>query len=641
MRRLCLFVTVLAVPVVSACGPGTRAASLQSAMQSAPSDIGSMAPSAPTAPSQIPLVYAEENTGARFPQPRFPEFDRLPILRSLPDPFRFFDGRRSTAFADWERRRNEIKASIEHWEIGPKPDASDLQITARYEPPAVADSAGSLIVTITRPSTGATITLNSRAWIPRGTGPFPVLIPMTGGNGASRSGPNYGQLASVLSSRPVATIDFVHNQVTASGGGDKSNDPFYVMYPEFAPPGGAEPNDHGQYAAWSWGISRLIDGIFIASRLPQNPLPVDVSRIAVSGCSYAGKMALFAGAFDERVALTIPIESGGGGAPVWRGSQEIEGNREVESLTNTDYRWFSNTRMRQFSQNNVYKLPHDHHELGAMVAPRALLWTGNTDYRWLSNRNTYVSSRAVEKVYETLGIADRFGFVIDGDHGHCAIPPSQTAIIGQFVDRFLLGIDGVDTNVRVHPYGPDFDYERWTSSWGSEDPSIPGDWNPGNGKFVQYLDVSFPVVAGSTVRAGFSVSLPSPHPEAKVTMVGGSVQLDVVSPDGRSQTLTIPFENNLTYTVPENSTDWLPSVDQNAAETYQASVESPINGTVRRVVFSAVGANLTNGAGNPAGPGLASDIGAPVNVRFHVDTGWGAGRGEWSPMLTVANDLPS
>jgi hypothetical protein len=271
-----------------------------------------------------------------------------------------------------------------------------------------------------------------------------------------------------LSTRPVATIDFVHNNVTTSGGGDKSTNPFYLMYPEFVAPGAGgvnTTNDHGQYAAWSWGVSRLIDGIVIATQQAVNPLPVDPRYIAVNGCSYAGKMALFAGAFDERIALTVPIESGGGGAPAWRASQEIEGNREVESLTNTDYRWFSSTRMRQFSQNNVYKLPHDHHELMAMVAPRAMIATGNTGFLWLANRPNYIASRATQKVYETLGVGDRFGFVIDGNHGHCAIPASQVPVLAAFVDKFLLGMDDVDTEVRTHPFGDDFDYERWTAWW--------------------------------------------------------------------------------------------------------------------------------------------------------------------------------
>lgn len=40
---------------------------------------------------------------------------------------------------------------------------------------------------------------------------------------------------------------------------------------------------------------------------------IDLSHLAISGCSFAGKMALFAGAFDERIALTIAQEPGGGG----------------------------------------------------------------------------------------------------------------------------------------------------------------------------------------------------------------------------------------------------------------------------------------------------------------------------------------
>src|SRR5512145_2399912 len=82
--------------------------------------LGAFAPGALA--DDIPLVYDVENTGAHFPAPTFASFEWLPIVRPLPDPFRFFDGTRDTSYASWERRRNEIKASVEEWEIGPKPD---------------------------------------------------------------------------------------------------------------------------------------------------------------------------------------------------------------------------------------------------------------------------------------------------------------------------------------------------------------------------------------------------------------------------------------------------------------------------------------------------------------------------------------
>jgi hypothetical protein len=123
-------------------------------------------------------------------------------------------------------------------------------------------------------------------------------------------------------------------------------------------------------------------------------------------------------------------------------------------------------------------------------------------------------------------------------------------------------------------------------------------------------------------------------------MVGGSVQLDVVGPDGRSYTLTVPFENNLTVRVPQDFTGWTSSPVQGGADGYQGSATADFGGVVRSIVFSAVGANLTTGAGNPAGPGLASDAGGPVDVRFRVDTGTG-GPGEWGPVLTVRNESPS
>jgi hypothetical protein len=60
----------------------------------------------------------------------------------------------------------------------------------------------------------------------------------------------------------------------------------------------------------------------------QDSLPIILKHIAVTGCSFASKMALFAGAFDERIVLTIAQESGGGGYPVWRVSETL-GNVET------------------------------------------------------------------------------------------------------------------------------------------------------------------------------------------------------------------------------------------------------------------------------------------------------------------------
>src|SRR5947209_10501759 len=114
-------------------------------------------------------------------------------------------------------------------------------------------------------------------------------------------------------------------------------------------------------------LSRIIDGLEIVAHQAVSPLPIDLNHLAVTGCSYAGKMALFADAFDERVALTVAQENGGGGAPSWRVSQEIEAQGSVEKQDNTDGSWFMQSMKTTFARDNVYKIPKDHHELMAMV----------------------------------------------------------------------------------------------------------------------------------------------------------------------------------------------------------------------------------------------------------------------------------
>lgn len=601
------------------------------------------------ADSYAPLVYPVRNTGAHFPTPDFPSFARLPIVRPLPDPFMFAEGYRDTSLWSWERHRAAIMAAIEKYEIGPVPDCSDCTITASYAPPASSGGTGTLTVNVTR--NGKTITLTSGVYIPQGmgSGPFPALIPMEIASGEFTTGggftfpppaqPDYGSLPpSVFQSLPIATVGYVSTQVAnycfnfSGGTCTHTTDAFYQLYPELC--GGTCPStsNSGIYAAWSWGLSRLIDGMEIASRQSVNPLPVDMSHLGVTGCSFAGKMALFSGAFDERVALTIAQENGGGGAPSWRVSHDIEPQQSVEDVDDTDYNWFAG-QMLQFAGDNVYKLPVDHDELEAMVAPRALLETGNTDFYWLSNRSNYVSARATQRVYNTLGIGDRFGFYIDGGHNHCATLPAESPAITAFVDKFMLGQSNVSSDVEVSPY-PNLDYRRWTAWWGrgpSQYPQFPDNWNTGGTLVMSLTTIPpwqglfdlpgfLPINTGDTVAAGYQVQIPGGNnPAATASLANGRITADVRCFDGSSYSLTIPLPRNQSYSIPADSSQWVPG-----AGTWQGSATSTgcadgdSRGFLEGAYFSAM--NVATSIGSPpTGTGFTTtDTADPLVTRFSL-----------------------
>ncbi len=391
-------------------------------------------PEAGYSAQKIPLVYNKENRGDKFIKPVMAELNHLQVIEPLTDPFAWSDGKgRSTKFRDWSRRRNEIGAEIQHYEIGTKPLRPE-NIEAEYKN-------DTLTVKIT--VNGETLTMTSRIILPEGKGPFPAVIGIGWGSGSLPP--------DLFTSRNIVQIPFNFSQVMAWQQ-KRGREPINKLYPELV--------HMGAYSAWSWGVSRLIDGL----ELVAGKLPVDLRHLGITGCSFAGKMALYAGAFDERIALTIAQESGGGGAAAWRVSETL-GN--VETLGKTSHVWFMEDLFR-FAKN-VSRLPFDHHELMAMVAPRALLCLGNPDYEWLADESGYVSCKAAKRVWETFGIADRFGFSIAGGHGHCQLPDFQRKEVEAFIDKFLLGDTSANTHVEIHPY-PNVDFARWTNWWGTKSP---------------------------------------------------------------------------------------------------------------------------------------------------------------------------
>ena len=382
----------------------------------------------------IPLVYAKEYTNDNFQLPGILPIDKLPEIATLPDPFAWADGSgRSTDFKDWKRHRFEIAHQLQHYELGMKP------VTPRDSIEAILNNDTLRVIVH---ENGEVLLLTAPIKYSEGNGPFPAIIGIGRSTGALPE--------QLFDKRKIAQITFDFTQVM-SHTQKRGNEPINRLYPE--------QTEMGSYCAWSWGISRLIDGLEKVEKKSR----IDLSHLAISGCSFAGKMALFAGAFDERIALTIAREPGGGGVNAWRVSETLE---NVETLGRTNYAWFLES-MRQFAGKNVNRLPIDHHELAALIAPRALLVLGNTDYEWLAEESNYVSCQAARMVWKAFGIEDRMGFSIQGGHMHCMLPKSQYPEVEAFIDKFLLGKTDVDTFVTKADMFEDMDYLKWMP-WANE-----------------------------------------------------------------------------------------------------------------------------------------------------------------------------
>ena len=267
---------------------------------------------------KIPLVYQVENTGATA-SPVLPSLSEARKCESLPNPLEWSNGKgKVKKFAQWKKRRGEIAKEIQHYEIGTKPVVDPSAVKAAMD-------GDTLKVDVT--VNGKTLHMKATIHYPAtGSAPYPLMIG-TSGIALPRD---------IYQSRPIATMIFSERQVNNYSQFGKpagrGNYEFDKLYPEL--------KDNGAYSEWAWGLSRLIDGL---QQLGPEVTKIDTKHIGVTGCSYAGKMALFCGAFDERVALTIAQEPGGGGAAAWRYSRwlNIQPDAEpVENLDKTDYNWF-------------------------------------------------------------------------------------------------------------------------------------------------------------------------------------------------------------------------------------------------------------------------------------------------------------
>ena len=142
--------------------------------------------------------------------------------------------------------------------------------------------------------------------------------------------------------------------------------------------------------AWAWALSRGLD---LAERIPE----IDATKSVATGCSRLAKTALLAAARDERFAVCVPNQTGGGGVPLAK--------RDYGENISTENRMFTHWYCRayaKYAEAPWKTMPFDQHMFVACVAPRALLVEG-FDSNWFDPEGEYLAVKAASPVWKLLG----------------------------------------------------------------------------------------------------------------------------------------------------------------------------------------------------------------------------------------------
>ncbi|KAK0639816.1 hypothetical protein B0T16DRAFT_463453 [Cercophora newfieldiana] len=375
--------------------------------------------SASVVPRQAPACDAPPASYAAVTEP------------GLPDPWKFVSGKAVATAEDFACRQAEMSRIMQQFELGdlpPPPDSltATLSGTSMSLVIKVGSNSKTISVSITKPSSP-------------GTSGGPAMIGVGGANIPVPSGMgriNFGNDACAAQQNP-----------NSHGSGW-----FFDLH--------GKSHSAGATLAWAWCVGRIIDGL---EQLGAAKTGIDPKRLGVTGCSRNGKGAFMVGAFEKRIALTIPQESGSGGAASWRVSDsEYAKGKNIQRAAQIvrENAWFSPRFVTYVNKTDT--IPEDHHFLAALVAPRGLFVIEN-DIDWLGPVSTTVAMKAGRMIYEALGVKANMGFSLVGGHSHCSFPSASSADLTSYINRFLGGSATATNDVEKSKATVVID--DWIKSW--------------------------------------------------------------------------------------------------------------------------------------------------------------------------------
>src|SRR5262245_49851661 len=347
---------------------------------------------------------------------QLPEPKDLLRRSDFPDPLVMLDGSKVTTKEQWaEKRRPELKALFQHYMYGSIPPAKPVTTRVLHEDPKALGGKATLreVALFAVPDHEFRLLLV----IPNGRkSPAPCFVgPNFGGNHAVVDDPKVALPAAWMYANRPGVKD---NRATDAGRGkekdvwnlEQSIDRGYAVAtfyngdidPDRADVrGGIRPQlpkdlDTATIACWAWAIHRAVD--YLTALKDE----IDPKRIAAVGHSRLGKTALLAAAFDERIALAIPLQAGcGGTAPSRPIGKEFKKAESVERINTSFPHWF-NAAFKQFNDDPT-RLPFDQHCLVALCAPRPVLFSNAAEDLWANPDGQFEVLKAADPVYRFLG----------------------------------------------------------------------------------------------------------------------------------------------------------------------------------------------------------------------------------------------
>jgi hypothetical protein len=406
---------------------------------------------AASALSLVILMVASGTGGAGS----FPPVSELPLRPELPDPLVMLDGKPVKTKKEWfQVRRPELKALFQHYMYGWFPPAVKVTGKIIYIDKNFLDGKATLKLATLNLGRSPAPQVHLMMVIPNHRKkPAPVFLGMNfNGNHALVSDTNVPLPTAWVPANPP---NVVNHHATESGRGtevdawalEQSIDRGYAVASYYCgdveidstnAEGGVRemihvpraPDDWGTIAAWAWGLQRVVD--YLA-----RDRDIDSKRIALVGHSRLGKAAMLAGAFDDRVALVIPLQAGCGGTAPSRGKI----GESVKRINTTFPEWFCGV-FKQFNDQPEL-LPFDQDCLIALCAPRPVLLGAAVEDTWANPAGAFAMLQAASGAYRLAGAGGlaastmpENNVLIDSDLGYFIRPGKHSMTRGDW--KFFL-----------------------------------------------------------------------------------------------------------------------------------------------------------------------------------------------------------